>query len=473
MGKKSGPPPPDYTSLAEKTQQSAQTAQTQQDWANRPTQVNPWGTVSWDTQKTIDPATGQAVNQWVQTTQLNPQQQAALDSQNQIQQGRSDIANSLLSRVQQEYAPTTDWSQFGAMTQGPQATTTAPTTTGANGAFTYAGPQQQTALNFSGLQDVPGSAQARGTAENAIYQSATSRLDPQWQQQESAMQTRLANQGITPGSTAYAQAMDNLQRQKTDAYQQANLAAITGGGAEAQRNSAMDLALRQQQAQEAQTQGQFGNTAQANIFQQALQGYGQNLAGQAQQFGQGMQANAQNFGQQQTAANTANQLRQAAINEMMQRRAFSLNEINGLLTGQQVNAPNFQNFNTAGNAGGVDYSGAGQAQYQAAQAAQAAQNAGTSQLLSGVGAIGGMAFGLPPQVGGALGGAAGSALSDRAVKTLLRRLGTHPRGFGIWLFRYIGETAPRVGVVAQEVQRVMPEAVRSLRGVLMVDYAML
>ncbi len=461
MGKKSGPAPPDYTKLAEMTSASQKAAIDQQTTANRVSQETPWGQQYWTHEG----------DDWTQHTQLNPQQQAALDSQMAITQGRSSIAQSLLDRVQQEYAPSVDWSQFGQMTQGPQATTTAPVSTGANATFNYGGPQQQTALNYSGLQDVAGSAQSRKAAEDAIYQSATSRLDPQWAAQEKAMQTRLANQGITQGSTAYQNAMDQLSRQKADAYSQAQMASITGGGAEAARNSQMDMALRQQQAQEAQNQGQFGNQAQAQIFQQALQGYGQNLQGQAQQFGQALQGNAQNFGQASTQANMANQLRQAAINEYMQRRAFSMNEINGLLSGQQIAAPTFSNFNTAAGGTGVDYSGAGQQQYQAAQAQQAASNAATGQILGAVGSIGGMMMGGP--AGAAIGGSLGGAMSDRRVKKMLRRIGTHPRGFGIWQFRYIGETADRVGVVAQEVQRVYPEAVGSLRGVLTVDYSML
>jgi hypothetical protein len=59
------------------------------------------------------------------------------------------------------------------------------------------------------------------------------------------------------------------------------------------------------------------------------------------------------------------------------------------------------------------------------------------------------------------------------VKHVERRIGTHTRGFGIYRFRYIGERGSRVGVIAQEVRRVAPELVRSVRGVLQVDYGRL
>ncbi|AHB50343.1 hypothetical protein W911_14605 [Hyphomicrobium nitrativorans NL23] len=56
------------------------------------------------------------------------------------------------------------------------------------------------------------------------------------------------------------------------------------------------------------------------------------------------------------------------------------------------------------------------------------------------------------------------------------QIATDPRGFGIWLYRYLWDppTVRRVGVMADEVQQVMPEAVQTGdHGFQMVDYGKL
>lgn len=71
--------------------------------------------------------------------------------------------------------------------------------------------------------------------------------------------------------------------------------------------------------------------------------------------------------------------------------------------------------------------------------------------------------------------------SDRNIKRDIRKLATRPDGLGIYLFRYADDLAKRlwgsgwkVGVMAQEVLKVKPEAVaRHPAGFLMVDYAQL
>lgn len=63
--------------------------------------------------------------------------------------------------------------------------------------------------------------------------------------------------------------------------------------------------------------------------------------------------------------------------------------------------------------------------------------------------------------------------SDRRLKTNIHRIGTHPRGFGIYEYDYVwGEHA--VGVMADEVMASMPEAVlRGEDGYDRVDYSKL
>lgn len=87
-------------------------------------------------------------------------------------------------------------------------------------------------------------------------------------------------------------------------------------------------------------------------------------------------------------------------------------------------------------------------------------------------------------LGSLMGGAAqlykSGIFSDRAYKTDIRRVGTHPLGIGIYRFRYREPFASRmgpgqfVGVMADEVSTVLPEAVgRDADGHTVVNYSML
>lgn len=70
--------------------------------------------------------------------------------------------------------------------------------------------------------------------------------------------------------------------------------------------------------------------------------------------------------------------------------------------------------------------------------------------------------------------------SERRIKEGIVRIGTHPLGIGIFLFDYRAEHRDlfghgrQFGVMAEDVERVLPEAVgRSSSGFKAVDYAML
>lgn len=55
-------------------------------------------------------------------------------------------------------------------------------------------------------------------AENWAYDLASQRLDPRMAKEEETMRARLANQGITEGSPAWAAAMSSFGQTKNDAY---------------------------------------------------------------------------------------------------------------------------------------------------------------------------------------------------------------------------------------------------------------
>jgi hypothetical protein len=116
MGSKRTPPPPDYTGAAQAQAQASRENLNTQNFANRPNINTPFGSESWTTRAVTDPATGQQVTEWTQNTSLDPRLQNALDSQIGIQQGRSDLANAFMGRVQDEYRQPFDWNSLPALT---------------------------------------------------------------------------------------------------------------------------------------------------------------------------------------------------------------------------------------------------------------------------------------------------------------------------------------------------------------------
>lgn len=120
MGK-SAPKAPDYTAAAEATAESNQEALNMQTWANRMNQYNPWGSITYDSESTIDPATGQRVTQWTQNQELTPLAQEALDRQMAIDAQKSDFASQLMDRAGGTLLQDTDWGKFGGYGQAPVA----------------------------------------------------------------------------------------------------------------------------------------------------------------------------------------------------------------------------------------------------------------------------------------------------------------------------------------------------------------
>lgn len=87
------------------------------------------------------------------------------------------------------------------------------------------------------------------------------------------------------------------------------------------------------------------------------------------------------------------------------------------------------------------------------------------------GALAGMG-GLSGATGGLLGAGAGLIASDARLKTNIERVGTHPLGIGVYDYDKFGKRER--GVLAQEVEQVMPEAVvKHPSGYRMVNYGLL
>ena len=374
-------------------------------------------------------------------------------------------------------------------------------------------------LDLSNVARMP--VNAGMTGQNAIL----SRLAPQIQQSEAATAQRLANQGITLGGEAYRNAMRNQGQQFNDLYTQAALQGINldiganqqGYGQALSSAGLYNQAINQNFGQGLSAQ-QLANQAIGQNFGQGLsaqqlanqaagQNFGQGLSAQelanaaiGQNFGQGVTAQqltnaaaAQNFGQELSAKQLAN----AAIDQNYGRAATSsglqnaaqtldynqrltssrfgneskandlamqlglynqpLNAVNALMASSQIQNPVFGAYSGSNVAAAPVFEGV------RATGADANANYATrvGAYNAGMGAL------------GAIGGAAATAAaSDIRLKSKIVRVGTHPLGIGIYEYDIDGRRER--GVIAQEVERVLPSAViEHPDGYKMVDYGAL
>jgi hypothetical protein len=121
--------------------------------------------------------------------------------------------------------------------------------------FSFGGPDVQTSLDLSNVAKMP--VNAGMTGQEAIMQ----RLEPSLARQRTSTETQLINQGLRPGTEAYDNAINLLGQQETDARTQAVLQGIN-----------LDIGANQQGFGQALESGKFGNTAQQQALAQAIQG---------------------------------------------------------------------------------------------------------------------------------------------------------------------------------------------------------
>jgi hypothetical protein len=262
--------------------------------------------------------------------------------------------------------------------------------------FSFGGPDVQTALDLSNVAKMP--VNAGMTGQEAIM----SRLEPSLARQRTSTETQLINQGLRPGSEAYDNAINLLGQQETDARTQAVLQGIN-----------LDIGANQQGYGQALESGKFGNTAQ-----------------------------------------------QQALAEAIQLRQLPLNEITALMSGSQIQNPQFGAYSGATVQPAPIFAGT-QAQGAFDQNTYNQQVSQANAATAGLYSLGGAALGAPK-----------GTFSDRRLKSNIVRLGTHPIGVGIYEYDIFG--GRQIGVMAQELLEVMPDAVQKHpSGYLMVDYGRL
>jgi hypothetical protein len=356
----------------------------------------------------------------------------------------------------------------------------------------------------------------------AVTNAYMSRLQPMLDHERDALNNQLVNQGFEPGTEAYDRAMTQYGQQANDAYNQA----VMAGGQEQSRlfglqlqqgqfgNQAQQQGFGQNQAQgqfaqqgvgqnnqTALSSGSFVNSAASQAFaqRQAQQAFNNavaqgNAAGANDAANQAYQNAVQqttygNSNAQQTFSNLSsnaqlqNQIRQAQLGERENLQSFPINQITALMSGGQVTQPQPVSFNPSSvaptNVSGNVFNSAALAQ-QNYQSQLAQQNA----------AMGGM-FGLGSAalMGGLSGGSGGSgnsligkglsalpglfALSDRRLKRDIVDTGIRlMNGLKLYAFRYLDDVAQNIGLMADEVLAVKPQAVHSVGGYLAVNYDM-
>jgi hypothetical protein len=434
----SAPAAPDYRAAAQETAAGNLAAAQAAAAANRVNQVTPYGNLNYTQTKDAD---GNPV--WTATTSLSDIGQQLLNNQNQTSLGLGSAITSQLGQVQdvmgRGFNPNTPAIQYGGQAPVLGQVGQAGQAQGMGNA-----PTLQTGLDFQGMEG---------------WDKATAllnqRLQPQIQQSEERLQAQLANQGIAPGTESYNRAMMQQGQRTNDLLTQAQLA-----GQNVQQNmfgQALQGGNFANQAMLGQNQAQLGNVAQSN---QALQ---QNYANQLAANQQNNAAMQQMFANQQSGANLSNQAQQQAYNQALTQYNMPLNTLSALRTGAQVQNPSFINAPQQATTSGADFLGASQMGYNAQmgdfnqrQAAQQNFNQGLMGL------------------GGAL------ALSDIRTKEKIKQINWLPNGLPVYEYEYkleFKEMAGHgkfIGVMAQEVEMVQPEAViTNADGYKMVNYGVL
>jgi hypothetical protein len=263
-------------------------------------------------------------------------------------------------------------------------------------------------------------------AADALYGQNTRYLDPQYQQQQSALESRLAEQGFVPGTPAYQQAMDQFSQGRERAYADARDRATSGGVVAG--NSAFGNSLSGLQAQIAA----------------ALQGGGVERQG-------GLDAN--QVSEQLYDRSTGDRTR--GLSELLTSRNQPINELAALLGKNPVggSGSNPAQFSTP-NLGGVDQIGAANADYSNQLGLY---NAGVSSDNATKSAIASLL-------------AAFVTKSDRRLKTEIQRVGTSRKGFPLYIFQYLASPGEwELGVMADEVPASMK--FRHYDGFWRVDYS--
>lgn len=352
----SSPAAPNYNAVLDRQSQYNKDLANQTMRINNPDQYGPNGSRTM----TQGPNGAYSVN-----TTLSPAMQQQFDSQNRMNNAVNSQAESLLNRPGLSYGaaspmPTFDPSGAPKMNQ-----------------FDLSGAGQKARYDTSGVTGMPNASESDLNAmRDSVYNQQTQYLDPQFQQNQSDLESKLANQGIMQGSEAYNRATQNLDMQKQKAYGDARNSAIQAGGAEQSRLFGLGMQARQQGVGEA-----------LNQFNTGLQNRQQGVNEALDTFNTGLQGHQQGINDALANFNTSMQARQQGVNEANSLYNAPINTLSALRGGAQVQNPTFQGVNGV-SIPGIDYMGAAMQQYNSNLGSNNAENANNANYRNGLFGLG-------------------------------------------------------------------------------------
>ena len=480
MGKPDPPTPPNpQATAAAQTGTNVSTAVANA-YLNNVNQNTPDGSLSYAATGSYgwtDPSTGQTYNipTFTSTQTLSPQGQAIKDQTLGTQLNLATMGNQQSARVSGLLSQPFDPSSAAPTAGNAQNILNVPA---ASTSYDAGGPiqssiggygQQQTSFDTSGAAN-PNNVQSTygsGLDVNAVQQAMWGQMQPGLDVQQNKLQQQLADQGIRPGSAAYNNAMQPFGAQ----YNNALLQTITG--ATGQQATEMGIqnqlgqfnnAAQQQAYNEQQGIGQFANTAQQNMYQQALGAGAFANQAQGQQNAQNSAAAtfnnaglAQQLGQQQSGFNAQNAALNQYLQQAYQQRNQPLNEISALMSGSQLQNPNWLNSPTSQIAT-TDVAGITNQNFQNQMGIYNAQSQQYNALMGGI-------LGL---------GAGALKASDRRLKDDITPMGTvlaagddgERKELPIYQYSYKQDPASlrHIGPMAQDVEQIQPGAVEEHGG---------
>ena len=454
MGKPDAPTPPNPIQTAQATTSTNVATAIANAYLNNVNQNTPQGSLSYNQTGSYgwtDPVTGSAYNipTFTATQTLTPQGQAIQSQTDATKFNLAAMGNAQSARVGNMLS-----TPFDPSAGGPSAGSAAGIMGVPAAATSYAqGGPIQANLDMSGAADPSNIQNTYGGGFDlpSVQAALMGQITPQLDIQKQQLQQQLADQGIRYGSAAYNNAFVPFNQQENNAYMQAITGATgqqaqymqTAGAQAAFQNAAQDQAYQQQLGQ-----GSFANEAQNQQFQQN--------AAAGTFYNSGL---AQQLAQQQSGFNAQQTARNQYLQEAYQQRNQPINEITSLLSGSQVQQPNWLNTPSS-QIPTTDMSGLINQNFNQQLGVYQQQNAQYNQL-----------------IGGALGLGAGVLKSDRREKENIDRMGTvfaassrdpdELKKLPIYSYSYKDDPASiqHIGPMAQDVEKITPEAVEQHDGV--------
>lgn len=411
MGKKTkAPKAPNYQALAkEEGEQNRQTAQEITRW-NRPTQIDAYGnSMNWSQDDK---------GNWTQQVTQNPFfQHAQTQNLAGLFNANKQANDTLMAGFQGEALGDLNYRDFGSVEDALKKAS--------GGEFT------NTAGNIGEFDRTQGDKVA-----NDFYESIMGRARPEQQREQEALDVKLRQQGLQPGTEAYNRAMQNMLTSHGDVATQAGLNATQAG-----YNAARDI-------------------------------YNTNLAGQGQRYQQLADTYGINQERDWNAVQGELGLDEAMANRNNQQMAANNQRFSQELSKYQLPfdtatayqslfanspRPEFAGFSGATGYQPADMMGAAQAGYDAKMGGYNAQQNKKNNMVSGGSSI------------------AAAAISDEALKEDIHVIPGEAALKSIlalhgYTFKWKAGGRPDMGVMAQDVQKILPELVVKLDNHLAVHY---